>query len=135
MGMFDYIKCEYSLNRFNIPDIQNLEYQTKGLDNSLNNYTITERGELIFHKYEYVHVPEEERPYYGKSEWDKSALFRLCGSFKRLPIGDELLDFTGILNFYSDLPNGGWLEFETKFKDGILQKIECVIYKKGELPS
>lgn len=152
MGMFDNIKCEYSLDRFDIPNIQNLEYQTKNLDNLLDNYTITEKGELICHKVEYEYVPEEERPYYGKPEWNKNKLYKLCGSYRSKPIGDYLIDYTGIINFYSNLEENrlysinfndgtinerdpesfGWIEFKAEFEHGILKNIECIEYYEGE---
>jgi len=46
MGMFDSIRCEYSLPE---PRHQDLEYQTKDLECLLARYTITRDGRLVLH--------------------------------------------------------------------------------------
>lgn len=150
MGMYDNIKIEYPLPYLPRPEIQQLEFQTKNLECNLGNYTITKKGELILHEVEYENVPEEERHYFGKPEWEKGALFQLCGSLRSIPIGDRLVDYTGIINFYTNMSDEnlliinfneniindkpasdyGWIEFKAKFKNGILQNIELVEYRE-----
>lgn len=48
MGMFDSVRCEYPLPD---PSFQEMEFQTKDLDNVLARYTITRDGRLIRHRY------------------------------------------------------------------------------------
>jgi len=149
MGMYDIIKCKYPL-----PidlDLFEEEFQTKDLDNLLDNYTINEKGELILHAVEYKFVPEEERLYYGKPEWDKNFLFQLCGAYKAVSTEDKFIDFTGTINFYSNLSNENlyfinfnertvndkpvdsysWIEFSAKFENGVVQEIKLVEYRRG----
>ncbi len=81
MGMFDEIRCEYPL-----PDaaMQDATFQTKSFDRDMTHYTITADGQLIHHTVQWESVPEEERPYYGRPEWDKPFL-RVAGSIKTIP--------------------------------------------------
>jgi hypothetical protein len=129
MGMFDNIKCEYKLP---IDGLQDEIFQTKDFECLLDTYTITKDGKLILHEIEMIPVPEEERPYYGKPEWnDKNGLYKFFGSLKSIPIGDKFIDHTGKIRFYTSLKKG-WVEFEAKFFDGILQDIQIVEYhEKG----
>ena len=46
MGVFDTIKCEYPLPH---EEVQSLSFQTKSLNPSMDSYTITEEGRLIWH--------------------------------------------------------------------------------------
>lgn len=98
MGMFDYIKCEYPL-----PDTeaQDSDFQTKDLDCTMAQYTITREGKLIHHTTRMEVVPEEERPFYGTPRWD-GPLGQLYGSMKAIPTGDVDLDYHGDLVFYDD---------------------------------
>lgn len=58
MGMFDSVQCNYPLplplEVVDIyPDIYNQEFQTKDLENLLDNYILNEDGELLWIKKEY----------------------------------------------------------------------------------
>ena len=127
MGMFDEIKIEYKM-----PDseIQNETFQTKSLENMMDNYTITEEGRLIFHKHHYEEVPEEERPYYGKPEWDESkTLFKFIGSMKSVHDEDIDMQYHGILEIHTMLggfnsDDSEWFSYSLKFTDGTLINIE-----------
>jgi hypothetical protein len=122
MGMFDTIKCYYPL-----PDerLQKEEFQTKDLENLLNDYTITEDGLLIHHVKEYELVPEEERPYYGTKEWDKNPIVQVLGMFKSKFIYDEHVNYNGDLIFYTfNHKTSNLTEYKASFVDGVLIKLE-----------
>jgi hypothetical protein len=128
MGMFDEIKCLYPLPGAT-KEVQEGVFQTKDFDNAMDNYTITEDGRLILHEKVYEHVPEEERPYYGKPEWEKP-IFRIFGCLKSTPIGDKEIPYHGYINiyttcsFFSGDPYAEWFEYEIKFTDGKVESVE-----------
>jgi hypothetical protein len=124
MGMYDHIKCEYPLED---KEVQHSEFQTKTFGDGysggfLDNYTITKEGRLVFHKVEWEYVEEEDRPYYGKPEWDENSIYRMMGSLKRIPIEDEDINFNGILNMYT-IHNGIFYEYNVGFVDGKIHDI------------
>jgi hypothetical protein len=91
MGMFDSIQCEYPLPIplevvDVLPDIYNQEFQTKDLENLLDNYILNEDGELLWIKKEYKWVDDEDAFLKGYME----------------KISEEIVPFHfhGILNFY-----------------------------------
>lgn len=49
---------------------RNAPFQTKDFDRSLSTYVIKD-GRLFERRYRREGVPEEERPYHGKPEWDR----------------------------------------------------------------
>jgi len=124
MGMYDNVKIEYEMPD---PEIQDSMFQTKDLENMLDNYTITKEGRLIWHKCYWEEVPEEERPYYGKPEWDDNGIFQFIGSMKTIPDGDEDLNFHGVLEVHELLgdPNAEyeWFSYNLKFTDGTLVEV------------
>lgn len=122
MGMYDHIKCEYPL-----PDkeVQKETFQTKDFDNVMEDYTITTSGVLIRHKTIWEPVPEEERPYYGKPEWNESPFFQIAGSIKTIPIGDEEIPYHGMVQFYT-IYNGTFYEYQAKFTDGLVVEIKRI---------
>ena len=126
MGMFDYIKCEYPL-----PDkeVQNHDFQTKDFDNAMDCYTITADGKLILHKHIWKAVPEEERPYYGEPEWEEGGFYQVAGSIKSVHVGDEVVDFHGIIRFYA-MRGDERYEYKAKFTDGILVELKRNLDKK-----
>lgn len=129
MGMFDWIVCEYPLPE--LPDDTYFDeaFQTKSLDCHLDHYTITKEGTLILHSTEMVGVPEEERPYYGTPDWNRSEFLRLCGSYKSIPTGDVIVDLTDTIRFYTsagdyDDKSFIWYEWVATFKNGKLVDIQ-----------
>lgn len=136
MGMCDNVKCEYPL-----PDtpeeIQTGPFQTKAFGDGffggfLENYTITKDGQLVLHKESWEIVPEEERPYYGKPEWNKNPLFQVMGSMKGVPQGDEFIEHHGIINIHADHRGNEQFEYEIKFTDGKVADIKRVYREFGE---
>jgi hypothetical protein len=129
MGLYDNIKCLYPLPDNPPENIkkQALEgnFQTKDLECFLEDYTITEEGELIHHAVRYDFVPEEERPYYGKPEWITKPFTRSFGSMKTTFTGDEKEKGTFALNFYTtNAETDEWYEYVALFKGGKLIAIE-----------
>lgn len=130
MGMYDNVKCEYPL-----PDapanIQADLFQTKSFGDGftggfMDDYTITKDGELIFHKVSWELVEEKDRPYYGKPEWDKNPLLQVAGSMKTIPMGDEVMDYHGIINIYTIGPEDEWFDYEIKFTDGKVTEVKRI---------
>jgi len=119
MGMFDTVLIEYDWP----DDIEDNSFQTKDLENMMDNYTITEEGRLIFHKCHMEEVPEEERPYYGKPEWDTNPIFQIMGCMNSVFDEDVDMNFHGILEVYN-LIGDEWFSYNLKFTDGILVDIE-----------
>lgn len=133
MGMFDEIKCEYPL-----PDavMQDVVFQTKSFDCELTRYTITADGRLIHHTARWESVPEEERAFYGKPEWEKP-FYRMIGCLKTIPDGDVEVPYHGDVCFYTSrgepqTESFEWFEYQARFTDGKLQWIKCV--ERGQRP-
>jgi hypothetical protein len=125
MGLFDKVRCEYPL-----PDaeMQDETFQTKSLDCDMSDYTITRDGCLILHQARYELVPEEERPNWGKPEWDSSDTAKFAGSLKAVPVGEVEIPYHGDIWFYtSKVGEDGkikdWFEYQARFTDGRLQWI------------
>ena len=123
MGMFDNIHCEYKLPN---KKHQNLEYQTKDLENFLDLYTITEEGHLIHHSRTYEAVPEEKREHYGTPEWDKNPILQMCGSIKSIYAGDIDVNYEGTINFYTMGSKKEWIEYEAAFVGGSVIEIKFI---------
>lgn len=126
MGMFDEIKIEYEM-----PDheIQDEIFQTKSFYNAMDNYTLTKEGKLIFHKCHYDMVPEEERPFYGKPEWDENTFYHTMGCMRTIYDGDVVMDYHGIIEIHTILgkykdDGSTWYSYNLKFTDGVLVDIE-----------
>jgi hypothetical protein len=134
MGMFDYVICKYPLPN---KEVQEIDFQTKSFPEPyMDIYIIDEAGYLIKEEKEYYTIPEKDRAYYGKPEWE-NPLYRFIGSVgtksKRLVY---LEDFIGIVNFYTYIDDGIdeegypintiWYEYNAYFTNGQLDSIEKV---------
>lgn len=129
MGMYDEIIVEYPLEGYEF--LQNKIFQTKDFDNLMDIYKITKEGRLLLEEVEYEPVPEEKRPYYGTEQWDKNPIFQIIGALKRNSLGWKDTNYHGIIRFYTlyketDDKERRWYEFEAKFTDGNLEKLELV---------
>lgn len=123
MGMFDYIICEYPLPH---KEVQDAQFQTKHLNCHMDNYTITKEGRLIWCRTRHKEVPEEERPYYGKPEWDKEGfgmyIYRNIGSTKIVSVAQVDIQEHGSIRFYIDVKSM-WYEYEAIFEEGQIVKL------------
>lgn len=99
MGMFDTLIINSSQlpisdqERYNLKDVW---FQTKDLECLLDEYEITDRGELLY-------------TVFGESRSDKQS--------------PRKIDFSGRISFYGYGDIGGWYEFDAHFKDGKLINI------------
>lgn len=69
MGMYDHLRVEAALPD---PEHQDRSFQTKSLECSLSDDTITADGRLLVRQVEYERTPEEEMPYYGAEAWERA---------------------------------------------------------------
>lgn len=138
MGLYDNLKCDYPLPNIDekkIPQDYEYPFQTKSFNCDLENYTITKTGRLIHHTMSYDLLPENERPYWGTSEWDEDDMFKMIGCISSESLGDKEYDYTGLVNFYTTLSNKEdnaweWIEFMAEFDNGQLKRIARINYKK-----
>jgi len=135
MGMFDtiHVKRKLPLNKeLSGLDIKwsELEFQTKDLDNSLANYTITKTGKLVenVREFEYVHYTEEEKKSKDRKPWD---LFKAVKTTKEY---DQDVKHHGVIIFYTSVDYTDeeefWVEFKASFTHGKLDKMELFKFEK-----
>lgn len=100
MGMFDYIKFECDLPEA-IEPYKNQEWQTKSLDCHMDEYVVGKEGQLFKDIYDYIEVPEKDRMFYGKPEWDKGILYQLAGARKAVFSNSQKSNYTGEVESHS----------------------------------
>lgn len=130
MGMFDYVKVGVPL-----PDgWEATELQSKDFACKMTTVEITPDGRLRIEEFEYENVPKEERPHP-----DKDGILGMMGSIRKVNRRWRDLNFHGVFNFYGQeriAPPANppyfhpdehkWHEYNAKFTDGQLVKIEVV---------
>jgi hypothetical protein len=135
MGMFDYVSVYCSLP-IDAPDwVDNATiFRCKQTEAQYTeNYAITKEGHLIHHSVQWESVPEEERPFYGKPEWNNGgSWYKSFGCMRSIPAGNVEIKFNGYLCLTAmtiDQPYH-FYECVAKFTDGQLQWIrsgcECM---------
>ncbi|MBP8002510.1 MAG: hypothetical protein KA314_24610 [Chloroflexi bacterium] len=121
MGMFDNVICGYSLPGNPPPWVVGHTFQTKDLGSTLDHYTITPDGYLIWHRTEHRFIEDETAVFGFHSE-----LIRAW---------DEPVGFHGEFNFYTGGSKAGgdyheghpiWLEYKARFSNGRLDWILLV---------
>ena len=134
--MYDTIKCKKKLPltaELKALDVKwdELNFQTKDLDNCLCDYTITKRGDLLEElvKYEYT--------YYTKEEQEKQKYpWRVIKDQKIIEQETKKVDFHGKITFYETLDlndqESMWVDFTAYFIYGKLDKIELSKVEKYE---
>ena len=133
--MFDslYVKKDFPLNEElkTLPiKWEEIEFQTKDLENCLLHYTISEDGRLLEHitEREYVHYTEEEKKQKGRNRWDFYKDVKITNEY------DKEIPHHGIINFYTSVEitdtEDAWVEFKAFFVYGKLDKIELLQYEK-----
>lgn len=111
MGMFDTLRIEQKIPGFS--DIPDCEFQTKSFDSAMENYVITNKGELYRETWEYQWIDDENRLLKGYSE-------KVEGSYRR----EYLTDFHGDIIFYEGVRmDGKWREYTARFTEGKLTRI------------
>ena len=137
MGMFSYIKCKKELPlteelkglsvKWN-----ELQYQTKDLDNCLETYIISEDGELLEEviEYEYTYYTEEEKKQKDHKPWN------IVKDQKVVKQETKKVDFHGKIVFYETLDLNDeesiWVDFDAYFVYGKLDKLELAKVEKYE---
>ena len=113
MGMFDFIKVEMKIPGYStIPDE---EFQTKSLDNCMDHYVITNKGELYREVWDYEWADNPNSPIGG-------SLYKVEGSYRR----EYLTDFHGDIIFYTSKPMNEdriWRDYTARFTEGKLTRI------------
>lgn len=111
MGMFDTLKVEIKIPGYSeIPDV---EFQTKSLDCTLDNYVITNNGELYKEVWEYNWIDDETHYFKGYSE-------KVPDSYRR----EYLTNYHGDIIFYSSKKiDGKWRYYSARFTEGKLTRM------------
>ena len=134
--MFDYIKCKKELplteELKNLPvKWDELQFQTKDLDNCLLEYIISENGELLEEvvEREYIHYTEEEK----KQNRNKWSFYKDVIEKNRYT---KKVEYHGKIVFYEIIDFSEtediWLDFEAYFNYGNLDRIELIKTEKHE---
>ena len=134
--MFDYIKCKKELplteELKNLPvKWDELQFQTKDLDNCLLEYIISENGELLEEvvEREYIHYTEEEK----KQNNNKWSFYKDVIEKNKYT---KKVEYHGKIVFYEIIDFSEtediWLDFEAYFNYGNLDKIELIKSEKHE---
>jgi len=135
MGMFDslHVKKDLPLNEElkALPiKWEELEFQTKDLENCLLHYTISEDGRLLEHivEQEYIHYTEEEKKSKDRRPWDLYKDIIIKNEY------DKEVNHHGVIVFYTSVEitdtEDAWVEFKAFFVYGKLDKIELLQYEK-----
>jgi hypothetical protein len=111
MGMFDHITCKFGIAQ----EHKELEFQTKDTPNqSLDNYRIDDSGQLWVEDYDV-----EDRSDPNAKGWD-----RFVGCITRVnKRWEKINNFTGNINFYTNVSDGDWIEYEAVIENGLTKKI------------
>ena len=113
MGMFDMIKVEMKIPGYDtIPDE---EFQTKSLDNCMDHYVITNKGELYREEWDYIWEEDSKLLFGGGSQ-------KVEGSYRRV----YLTDYHGDIIFYTSKPmteDRVWRDYTARFTEGKLTRI------------
>ncbi len=133
MGMFDYLRCDVPLPDGRIEP--GPVWQTKDSPCEMGLVVISADGRLLYQEAHYESVPEEQRPYYGKPEWngERSGIWRACGSMNRVIDRVYDADYHGDVRFYRcGNDTSDWEEYSARFTDGQLSRISKVDTGHGD---
>ena len=112
MGMFDSVKMDGIKFPFEDKFVIN-EYQTKDFDCTLDTIVFHGDGTITRDRGVYETVPEEERPYYGKTEWE-GPFGKVIGMTRRIETVSDLIGLPEreIYHFYTSIENAteSWLD-------------------------
>ena len=112
MGLFDTIKVEQKIPGFS--DTPNVEFQTKSLDNCMENYVITKNGELYREVWDYEWFEDNNMPIL------KGFMKKVEGSYRR----EYLTDYHGDIIFYEGKKiDGKWRDYTARFTEGKLTRM------------
>ena len=135
--MFSYIKCKRELPLTDelkglTVKWDDVQYQTKDLDNCLETYIISEDGELLEEviEYEYTYYTEEEKKQKDYKPWN------IVKDQKIVKQETKKVNFHGKITFYETLDLNDqesiWVDFDAYFVYGKLDKLELAKAEKYE---
>jgi hypothetical protein len=111
MGMFDYIRVKSLLLGNTV--VSDEEFQTKSFECLMENYVITENGELYREKWDYDWIDDDRHILQGYDQ-------KIPGTYRR----EYLTDFHGDIIFYRGrMSNGNWRDYTARFTNGKLTRI------------
>ena len=111
MGMFDTLRVEQKIPGFT--EVTDCEFQTKSFDNCMENYVITNKGELYRDVWDYKWIENKLNVFGG-------AMKKIEDSYRR----EYLTDFHGDIIFYEGRSvDGVWREYTARFTEGRLTRI------------
>ena len=113
MGMFDWVKVETKIPGFT--EVPDCEFQTKSFDNAMENYVITNKGELYREVWDYKWINDDNKPLKGYMK-------KIEDSYRR----EYLTDFHGDIIFYTSKPMSEsriWRDYTARFNEGKLTRI------------
>ena len=109
MGFSDYLRFEAPYPEHHIaPDLM---YQTKSLYASGAEFTISKDGQLIEHQFRIEEDPDRLNPHTARPLW------------KRIPIGDRVIDYHGDILLYGPISGGHPKDVVVRFTHGLLEWI------------
>ena len=140
MGLYDTVRFEDSkiLTSLGFPEdqISRCEFQTKDLSCDLTTYLISKDGRLMKESVSFESVPENQRPFYGKPEWDDPVLsnfYRSIGSFQSKHLGWIPSGFSGqvqICTCYAETGQKYFWDLLLEFREGRLIKTKVLSKEK-----
>jgi hypothetical protein len=140
MGMFDSIKVKAKLpltdelKGYNL-NWEEIEFQTKDLDNCLSEYILDENGFLFEEvvEREYVEYSKEER------KGEKVKPWNIFKDVKEISRTTKKIDYHGVLTFYCvekiNEKEQIWVDFEAFFIYGKIDKLLLKSFQKHEVKS
>lgn len=128
MGLFYTVHVKIPLEGITEHECDQVWWQTKDFD-GWGDIEISPDGRLF--EYEYEDVPEDDRPMCkGKPPEERTVYDKIVGCIRRVPLKPEHdKKYHGDLNFYGQedgVKDGEWLEYNARFADGSLVRIEQV---------
>ena len=111
MGMFDYVRVERIIPGYT--ELPTEEFQTKSLECLMENYVISNNGELYREKWDYEWIDDDRHVLHGHER-------KIPDTYRR----EYLTDFHGDIIFYEGKNiEGKWRDYTARFTDGKLTRI------------
>ena len=105
MGMFDEVRCELPT-----PDGREVlkdAFQTKSLWRSMDRFTITEVGRLLYHQRRYVSNPK-------------------VSPLEPVHVADIDMDYHGDIEIYGEMPDGTGVSYAVRFTHSTVEWIRSL---------
>ena len=119
MGMYDYLRCDRPLEDGSLLE-GNYYFQTKDGPCEMGLVIITDDGRLMIQEAHSEAVLPEDRPYWGKPEWDLAGFYMLCGAIRR--VVDRVVD----ANYHGEVRFNRYVEGDTDEYSAIFVDGTCI---------